>query len=133
MKTLIAILITLIFASSSYGLEIIKDYDEAIELGKKTGKNVLLVFSLEHCVYCDLLKKDMSNMQHINDYVVCVIDSRENKRLTGKMQIKKWPTSVVVGTESQGESDRLIGYSGKTNYDVWLKKNARFFENGTKQ
>lgn len=131
MKNFFAILTTLLFASSSYSIEIVKDYDVAIELGKKTEKNVLLVFSLENCAYCDLLKQDILNMKHIDDYIVCVLDSRENKRLTGKMQIKKWPTSivVVVGKENQGESDRLVGYAGKDNYDSWLKKNAKFFGN----
>jgi hypothetical protein len=129
MKTFVAILMTLLFASSSYALEIVTDYDVAIELAKKTEKNVLLIFSLENCQYCDLLKEDMPNMRQIDDYIVCVLDSRKNKKLTGTMNIKKWPTSVVmvIGKENQGESDRLVGYSGKGNYDTWLKKNAKFF------
>lgn len=131
MKFFFAILITLLFASSSYSIEIVKDYDVAIELGKKAQKNVLLIFSLENCAYCDLLKQDMPNMKHIDDYIVCVLDSRENKKLTGKMQIKKWPTSivVVVSKENQGESDRLVGYTDQEHYNSWLKKNANVFGN----
>lgn len=129
MRIVLAILAALMLASFSYALEIVKDYDVAVELGKKADKNVLLVFSLESCRHCEFLKQDMPNMKHINDYVVCVLDSRENKKLTGKMNIKKWPTSVVVvvSKENQGESDRLVGYAGKENYDAWLKKSAAFF------
>lgn len=129
MRIIFAILTTLMIASFSYALDIVKDYDVAIELGKKVEKNVLLVFGLENCKHCDFLKQDIPHMKHIDNYVVCMLDSRENKRLTGKMNIKKWPTSVVmvVGKENQGESDRLVGYHSKVNYDAWLKKNTSFF------
>lgn len=109
--------------------EPIKDYDVAIQTAQIEQKNVLLIFSLDNCKHCNILKKDLPTIKNANNYVVCVLDSRENKRLTGKMNIKKWPTSVIitVGKETQGESSRLVGYSDKSQYDMWLKSNAAVF------
>lgn len=105
------------------------DLDVYIELAKKQEKNVLVIFSLDNCKYCDLLKKDLDTIKYIDNYVVCVIDSRDNKKLTGKMDIKKWPTSVImsVSKENQGEASRLVGYVIKSDYEQWLKANAAFF------
>lgn len=105
------------------------DLDVSIEVAKKEQKNVLVIFTLDNCKYCDFLKADLVNIKYIDSYVVCALDSRENKRLTGKMGIKKWPTSVVISVskENQGEASRFVGYSDKADYEQWLKANAIFF------
>lgn len=105
------------------------DYDVALQTAKEEKKNVLLVFGLHDCKYCDILKKDLLDLDIANDYVVCILDSRSNKRLTGSMKIKKWPTSIVitVGKEVQGEVSRLVGYTNKVDYQLWLQKHAGFF------
>lgn len=125
-------LFTLIVTSmSSLGLSYdkVNDFDIAIETARKAEKNVLVIFTLDDCYYCDVLKNDMNSLKHIDNYVVCVLDSRNHKRLTGKMGIKKWPTSVAftVGKENQGEASRIVGYSSKSEYDSWLKANAGVF------
>jgi len=116
------------FASSAYGIDILNDLEIANQIAKDQSKNTLIIFSLENCKYCDLLKNDLNKLKNIDNYVVCILDSRENKRITGKMKIKKWPTSIVItnSKEHQGEVDRLIGYN-QLDYDIWLKKNATFF------
>lgn len=105
------------------------DLDVCIELAKQQEKNVLVIFSLDNCKYCDLLKKDLDTIKYIDSYVVCLLDSRENKRLTGKMNVRKWPTSVVISVskENQGEASRLVGYGSKSDYEKWLKANAAVF------
>jgi hypothetical protein len=115
--------------SIGYGSEYLTDYDSAIALSRDSQKNVLIVFSLVNCKYCDILKNDLKDLKYLDNYIVCILDSRNNKKLTGKMNIKKWPTSVVVtvGAENQGEVSRLIGYENKMRYDAWLKANAAFF------
>lgn len=109
--------------------EPVKDYDVAIQSAREEQKNVLVIFSLDNCHYCDVLKKDLFNLKGVDNYIVCVLDSRVNKRLTGKMNIKKWPTSVImtVGKEVQGEVSRFVGYGNKTDYTKWLSANAAFF------
>lgn len=109
--------------------EPVKDYDVAIQSAREEQKNVLIIFSLDNCHYCDVLKKDLFNLKGVDNYIICVLDSRVNKRLTGKMNIKKWPTSVImtVGKEVQGEVSRFVGYGNKTDYTKWLSANAAFF------
>lgn len=118
--------ISLLFISSFLNAS---DLDVSIEIAKKQEKNVLVIFSLDNCEHCDLLKKDLDVIKYMDSYVVCFLDSRENKRLTGKMNVKKWPTSVVmsVSKENQGEASRFIGYGDKSDYEQWLKANALFF------
>jgi len=129
-KQIFTILLSLlVFTPYSFGLEIVPDHDLAIELGRKEQKNVLTIFSLENCVYCDMLKNDLVHIENINHYIVCILDSKKHKKLTGKMNIRKWPTSVitVVGIENQGEASRLVGYKNKQEYESWLKKHTSVF------
>lgn len=109
--------------------EPVTDYEVAVQSAREEQKNVLVIFTLDNCYHCDVLKKDLFNLKGVNDYIVCVLDSRLNKRLTGKMNIKKWPTSIVttVGKEVQGEVSRFIGYGNKADYEKWLATNAAFF------
>lgn len=118
-------LVSLIFASKTDA----SNLDVCIEVAKKEHKNVLVIFTLDNCKYCDILKQDLANIKYVDNYVVCVINSRDNKRLTGKMGIKKWPTSVVIAVseENQGEASRIVGYGNKLEYEKWLKLNASFF------
>lgn len=118
------------FSSSvCVGVEILNDLDVANQIAKEQEKNTLLIFSLENCKYCEILKNDLNNFENIDNYVICILDSRQNKKITGKMQIKKWPTSIVIttGKEQQGEVSRKIGYGDKKEYEIWLKENAKFF------
>lgn len=113
----------------SFGKEPSKDYDTAIQSARQEQKNVLVIFSLDNCHYCDVLKKDLFNIKETENYIVCVLDSRLNKKLTGKMNVKKWPTSIImtVGKEVQGEVSRFVGYGDKKEYQRWLIANAAFF------
>jgi thiol-disulfide isomerase/thioredoxin len=129
MRKLLLCLFFCLFSVTSFAFETVNDYDIAINLAKTQQKNVLVIFGLENCHYCKVLKKDLVALKNIDNYIVCYLDSRENKKLTGKMGIKKWPTSVVVtvGSENQGESARVVGYGNKKEYDDWLKLNAAVF------
>lgn len=132
MKNFLLSLVCFLIPSFCFAENPVKDLDVAIKIAESSNKNVLVVFSLEDCKYCDILKKDLKSMKHSDNFVICLLDSRQNKRLTGKMKIKKWPTSVVlvVGKENQGEVSRLVGYENKNKYDSWLKLNAGFFGDG---
>lgn len=131
MKKYIASIIILLglLSSKTFGLDIINDLNTAVESARKLEKNVLVIFTLENCDFCDVLKKDINTLTNIDNYVICILNSRENKRLTGSMKIKKWPTSIVIsiGKEGYGETSRLVGYGNKIEYDNWLKINAEFF------
>lgn len=129
MKTRLLSMFMGLFGLTVLGAETVNDFDVAVEIARKAEKNVLVIFALDNCYYCDVLKKDMNSLANIDNYIVCVLDSRQNKRLTGRMGIKKWPTSVVVsvGKEGYGEASRLVGYGSKSEYEKWLKVNAGFF------
>lgn len=128
MKNLFFGIMLLLFGSFCYGNEIVKDFDIAMQSARNAQKNILVIFTLDNCHYCDILKKDLFNLELVDEYIICILDSRSNKRLTGKMNIKKWPTSLImtVGKEVEGEVSRFIGYN-KNGYEQWLKTNAAFF------
>jgi hypothetical protein len=129
MKKYVLSIIFGLFGLNGLALEVVNDFDVAVEIGRKAEKNVLVIFTLEDCHYCNVLKNDMTSFVNIDNYVVCILDSREHKRVTGKMKVKRWPTSIVISVskEGYGETARLVGYSNKSEYDKWLKLNAEFF------
>lgn len=129
MKSFLVAMVLAMVGSFGFSYDKINDFDVAIETARTEEKNVLVIFTLDKCHYCDVLKSDMDSLKNINNYIVCILDSRSNKKLTGKMGIKKWPTSIIfsVGKETQGEASRVVGYGDKAEYDNWLKLNAEFF------
>lgn len=114
----------------SYGIglaaDTVGDIDVAIALGRKEAKNVLLVFTLQNCQPCNNLKNSLSSIKYLDEYIVCLVDTKANKRLTGSYKVVKWPTSIVLTSsrENFGEVSRKIGFDNQKDYERWLYKNA---------
>lgn len=90
-------------------------------LSQKENKPLLVIFSGENCVFCNLLKKEVLSANLTSKYIVCVLDIKQNKSISRKMNIKMLPTSIVLDKELV-EVKRMTGYD-KESYSEWLKKN----------
>lgn len=124
MKYLI-VLFSLAFFGTCFASDTVNDLDVAISVAQKEQKNVLLIFTLDNCTPCNDLKNNISKLKYVDNYVVCLLNTRSHKRLAGKYSLKKWPTSIVlcVSKENCGEASRKIGFD-KTEYEKWLNANA---------
>lgn len=121
------ILLSSLICSIAVGYDSVNDFDTAIEIAKIEKKQVLLIFTIDQCVYCDLLKSNLSKYNSINDkYIICLIDSSKQKRLNIRNKIRTWPTSLIISPQDKNfiEKDRMIGFS-ELKYFEWLEKNSQ--------
>lgn len=125
MKTFKLLLLSIVLLfSTAHALEW-KDLslDESIEIGKRENKNLLIIFSIDGCVYCDILKNEVV-MYDIDNYVLCIIDVTNNSELAKAFKLRIFPTSVILSVQKNDEKilDTFIGYN-KEKYPLWIIKN----------
>lgn len=120
-------IILMFICSVGFSIEFVDNLDMAMKISKDLQKNTLIIFSIDGCMYCEMLKQDIVNITTANDYVVCVVDSEQEKNLSRKMKIRKWPTSIIIpsGSDLTQESSRLSGYPDRSKYNEWLQSNLK--------
>lgn len=120
-------IILMFICSVGFSIEFVDNLDMAMKISKDLQKNTLIIFSIDGCMYCEMLKQDIVNITTANDYVVCVVDSEQEKNLSRKMKIRKWPTSIIIPSASDltQESSRLSGYPDRSKYNEWLQSNLK--------
>lgn len=94
------------------------DYKSSVELSKKQGKKLVLIFSADWCVYCNDLKLNLESIKKIQNFIVCIIDIDKDKETPSKFKIKNLPTSVVLDSQDK-ELARFVGYR-KNKYEIWI-------------
>lgn len=130
MKYIYILFVTLMsFVLPVYSAEIVTDFDTAMILAQEEQKNVLVIFTLQDCDPCNQLKMSLDIIKHVDNYIVCLLDTKSNKKLAGKFKLTKWPTSVILASskEVRGEISRKQGFS-KINYEKWLLDNAMVYK-----
>ena len=120
----ILLLTSTIFAQSlnKEDIPITDNISVAIGISKETNRPILLIFSADWCKYCQFLKDDLSQFENINKFVVCVINSDEQKSLYKEMGVRNLPTSIILDNKDHQEKSRKIGYL-KKEYEHWLFSN----------
>lgn len=110
---------------TAYCVEHYTNLNHAVAEARQDELNVLIIFSIDGCVHCDKLKADIDNnlIPVDRNYVLCLIDSQDQKKLSRKFHIKRWPTSVVVQPSDVIELRRLVGYKSIDSYNSWLNYN----------
>jgi len=99
------------------------DYETARVLAKETNMPILLIFSADWCGYCQQLKKDLSNIEDIDRYIVCIIDIEANPDFKAKMGVKSLPTSIIINQINNNEMSRKTGYKAP-EYSRWLRRKS---------
>lgn len=91
------------------------DYDAAM---KETERKVVLVFSSDRCPICDVLKKNLKEID-MKGFLVCIVDADKHGDVCKKHKVRRLPTSILI--EKGEETDRTRAFS-KSRYEGWLSK-----------
>ena len=114
------------FASFAYVAECSElsfySYEDAMQVAKEQNKNVYVLFGGEHCPWChkqkDVLLKD-SVTKSLSDYVVCYVDTSEEREISTKYRIRTIPVSIIVDSED-GVIKKNVGYMDEPKFLKWL-------------
>jgi len=90
------------------------DLNQAVHEGQQQQRPLLIVFTMERCGYCQLMKKTTYADEHvvasINDnFVPMQISGPEHRRLAQKLGVRLYPTTVIISPENR-VIDRMDGY-----------------------
>lgn len=113
--------------SNNYAKEpgmILNSLEEARVLSKSSDMPILLIFGADWCGYCGRLKKDITDnkLKNIDRYIICYIDTDENKQLAKDFNVRSLPDSKIFKDDI--EISKLKGY-GRAEYDQWLLNSAK--------
>lgn len=95
------------------------DYNDAIVLSKTINHKILLIFSANWCVNCQILKKDLKQNSDLKNIIICTIDIDNSPEITRSFGISKIPASILLDGEQ--EKSRYIGYKTYRDYLFWIK------------
>lgn len=91
-----------------------EDLKQATEEVTKQQRPLLLVFTMERCGYCQLMKRTTYNDEQviasINDnFVPIQICGQEHRRLAQRLGVRVYPTTIIISPENR-VVDRMDGY-----------------------
>lgn len=107
-----------IYTQQSVGY--VTDLNLALNLSKETKQEVLLIFSASWCQYCQNLKNDLSELNNLDNKIICIVDTDDEKKLSKKFKVKTLPSSFILNNNGETISYR-IGYDFNS-YNEWLNK-----------
>jgi thioredoxin-related protein len=98
------------------------NFNQCLKLGKKYNRNLIIVFSADWCVYCNVLKKDAYRIKQFNKYIVCFVDiqQEQNQTIINTYKPKNLPTSLILDIITNKVISQKVGYNGK-DYSKWLE------------
>lgn len=121
---LLSSIFILLLSNSIMAMEFFTDINAALLVAEKVQKNIVVIFSMDNCLYCDKLKHDLVSMDHAEGFIVCVLDSDKNQKLIEQHKIRLWPSSIILSSDPKHPLLSVkIGYKTKQDYDAWLNKN----------
>jgi thiol-disulfide isomerase/thioredoxin len=99
------------------------DYTEAMDLGKKNNKKILVMFGAEWCSWCKRMQKEtLSNTevkQKLDGFVLCYVDCDKQRNLADKHKIAGVPAYLIVSP--QGTTAKTgSGYRSVPEFLSWL-------------
>jgi len=103
----------LLFSSTLFSLEWIKDLDTAFTLAKKEHKNVMVLVEGEDCRWCKKMKhrtlSDETVEKRLEKFILVKIMREDPKAMSVMPQVKGVPT-VFFMKEDKAVIEDLIGY-----------------------
>ena len=114
------------------------DLSADLDAVRKTGRPLLLIFSAEHCFYCERLKENIIKpMLRSGDYddrvIIRVTELDSYERITGAdgnaieppelarlHDVRVTPTVLLLGPEGEELAPRQLGINNEDYYGVYL-------------
>lgn len=96
--------------------------EKATALAKLHQKKIAIIFSADWCQYCNILKKDLTDIAKISNLIFCVLDIEKkeiNSKAIQKFKPKSLPSTIVL--DGDKELSRKTGYRQK-EYLLWLRQ-----------
>lgn len=101
-----------------------KSYEEAISMGKQSGKNIFIFFGADWCDYCNSMKSNVLSNANVKSsmskYVFLEVNVDADKKLSKKYDVKGLPTYVVI-TVDEAVVKKGSGYKGEESFISWLR------------
>lgn len=97
------------------------DLNEAVSIAIETKQDIVIIFSSDDCMYCDMLYTDFKDLKNLHNKVVCILNTKGEKQIIKKFKIRGFPTTIILSYEGE-ELTRFVGYK-KTKYQNWLNNN----------
>ena len=98
----------------------VTDLNLALKLSKETQQEVLLIFSASWCQFCTTLKNDLIKLDNLDNKIICIVDTDEEKKLTRQFKVKTLPSSFILDKSGEILSSKN-GYDFNT-YNEWLAR-----------
>lgn len=96
----------------------VKDLNLALKLSKETNQKILLIFSASWCAACENLKYNLHKLNNLDNKIICILDTEEEKKLTKKFKVKTLPYSLIININGDIVSSH-VGYVF-SSYNEWL-------------
>lgn len=96
----------------------VNSLEDAVVLQKSIEHDILLIFSSDKCTYCNILKKDLEDM-NIENKIICIVDIDKNMNIKKQYRVSVIPDTRII---SKGKDiKRIVGYKNKTTYIDLIK------------
>jgi hypothetical protein len=97
--------------------------DVAVQRAKQENKNILLIFSVDSCEFCNILENDLK-LFNLDNYVVCIFNATNNMEVAKSFGVILFPTSFIISVEKNKEKilSTHVGYS-QNKYKQWIEEN----------
>jgi protein disulfide-isomerase len=125
----IAGLVVLTAASTASAKGWMRDVERALSVAQSEQRPLVLFVSSDHCVHCDRMIattfRDVNVRQTLgSSFVVAAIKGAERPDLIEHLQIRSFPTTVLVSPEGE-VLDLVIGYVDAERFQQRLGRLAR--------
>ncbi|MEA3288958.1 MAG: DUF255 domain-containing protein [Campylobacterota bacterium] len=127
MKIIITLILFISF-SFSQELKTVKTYKEAIELGIKENKKVLMFVYTHRCPWCDKMKretlKDPETIEFINSRYIFVKANKYKDDIPSDYKPRFIPTTFLIDPKTQEEIYALYGFKPTEHLinELWDEK-----------
>lgn len=96
----------------------LKDLNEAVSIATETKQDLVIIFSSDDCIYCDMLYADFKDLKNLHNKTVCILNIKEEPQTLKRFRVRGFPTTIILNYEGE-ELTRFVGYK-KTKYQNWL-------------
>lgn len=105
-----------------------QSWKSAWQASQTQGRPILMFITMDGCYYCEKMRHETyANSQVVADlehnFVLVSIDSTRYPKAMRKLNIHKFPTTMIVGRDAR-VIDSMSGYAGPEQLRSWLRSSG---------